>query len=319
MSYTTPKIIFGTAAIASLSPETRKEIFEILDRHDVKELDTAYIYLDSEKTLAAEGAPSKYAIHTKAPRTLNKQNVLDGVEKSLSDLGVSSVELYYLHGPDPATPLEETLSAIQEIYAAGKFKKFGISNFLPDDTQKIYDIQKAANSVLPTVFQGNYNPVARQNELDLIPLLRKLNIAFYAYSPIAGGFLVKDPAVLRAGKGVGRFNKELAVGKMYSTIYGKESLYDSLEEWAKIAADAGISRAALAYRWVTFHSALKAEHGDGVILGASKSSQLEESLDAIKAGPLDEAIAKRVDAIWDVVKDEAPRDNWNDFLLKDQN
>lgn len=104
------------------------------------------------------------------------------------------------------------------------------------------------------------------------------------------------------------------MGAMYNTLYGKESLLNALEEWAKIAADAGISKAALAYRWVTFNSVLSAKYGDGVIIGASKSSQLEESLNAIEAGPLDKAIADRVDALWDGIKHEAPRDNFNSFI-----
>lgn len=97
-------------------------------------------------------------------------------------------------------------------------------------------------------------------------------------------------------------------------MYGKESLYQALDEWGEIAKDAGISKAALAYRRITYHSALKKKNGDGVIIGASKISQLEETLIAIEAGPLDTGIAKRASDIWEKVKDDAPRDNWSDYL-----
>ncbi|KAH8811554.1 NADP-dependent oxidoreductase domain-containing protein [Xylogone sp. PMI_703] len=313
MPHPIPKIILGTAGIALLTPEEQKQFLSVLDKYNVKDLDTARLYQDSEKTLKALDAPSKYSIHTKAMGfyrgSMQKQKVLDSMQQTLEDLGVNSVDIYYLHSPDPDTPIEDTLSAIQELYAAGKFKQFGLSNFPPSDVQKIYDIQKAANSVLPTIFQGNYNAVSRHIESDLFPVLRKLNIAFYAYSPIAGGFLVKDPAAIRAGQADGRFNKESQIGAMYNNLYAKESLLTALEEYTKIAADAGISKAALAYRWLTFHSNIKAE-SDGVIVGASKSSQLEETLKAINDGPLDAGIAQRVDAIWASVKHEAPRDNW---------
>jgi len=83
-----------------------------------------------------------------------------------------------------------------------------------------------------------------------------------------------------------------------------------------IANDAGVSKAALAYRWIAFHSALKKEHDDALIIGASKVTQLEETLLAIEAGPLDEGIAKRVDAIWKKVEHEAPLDNYNSFANK---
>lgn len=93
--------------------------------------------------------------------------------------------------------------------------------------QKIYDIQLAAKSVLPTVFQGNYNAISRHIEKDLFPLLRKLNMSFYAYSPIAGGFLVKAPGV---DEGT-RFGPNARTGTMYNEMYGKESLYAALDEW----------------------------------------------------------------------------------------
>ena len=191
--------------------------------------------------------------------------------------------------------------------------QFGLSNFLPSDVQKIYDIQKAANSVLPSVFQGNYNPVSRHIEEDLFPVLRKLNISFYAYSPIAGGFLVKDPAAIRSKEVEGRFNDKTGTGSMYSTLYGKETLLSALEEWGEIAKAAGISKAALAYRWTSYHSALDPKHGDGLIVGARKTEQLEETLVAIEAGPLDKSTAEKAGAVWSKVKAEAPRDNWHSY------
>lgn len=188
---------------------------------------------------------------------------------------MSNVDIYYLHAPDPSVPIEETLEAIREVYAAGKFKRFGVSNFLPDDVQKIYDIQASHKSVLPTVFQGNYNAVSRHIESNLFPLLRKLGISFYAYSPIAGGFLVKDPVKLRANENLGaRFGSEAntPVGEMYQSMYSKESIIKALEEWVEIAKSAGISQAALSYRWIAFHSALDPKvihsncHHTGMIL-----------------------------------------------------
>jgi len=158
---------------------------------------------------------------------------------------------------DPTVPIEETLSAISQLYTEGKFKRFGISNFRPADVQKIYDIQTANKSVLPTVFQGNYNPVSRHIEEDLFPLLHKLKISFYAYSPIAGGFLVKDAEQVRNKTAGGRFGENPRVGALYTSMYGKESLFQALGQWGKIAEAAGVSKAALAYRWIAYHSALK--------------------------------------------------------------
>ena len=137
-------------------------------------------------------------------------------------------------------------------------------------------------------------------------------MSFYAYSPIAGGFLVKDSAQVRSREIEGRFSGKARLGDMYYVLYGKESMFQALDEWGHIAKDAGISKAALAYRWITYHSALR--ENDSVIIGASKISQLEETLTAIEAGPLDARTAKRAGDIWDKVKDDAPRDNYSDYL-----
>jgi aflatoxin B1 aldehyde reductase len=102
---------------------------------------------------------------------------------------------------------------------------------------------------------------------------------------------------------------------MYSSMYMKESLLDALDEWELIAKDAGITKAAVAYRWITYHSALKKENGDAVILGATKISQLEETLENIEGGPLDEKTAGRVDDIWNKVEHEAPLDNYNSYVV----
>lgn len=197
--------------------------------------------------------------------------------------------------------------------------QFGLSNFKAPDVQRIYDIQSAAGSILPSVFQGNYNAVSRHVETDLFPLLRKLKISFYAYSPIAGGFLVKSSAALRAKDDGGRFGPNSRTGKMYSTMYGKESLYEALDEWEHIAKDAGISKAALAYRWITYHSGLQKQYGDGIIVGASKVAQLDETLKVIEDGPLDTKTVTKIEEIWKKVEHEAPLDNYNSFAALSSN
>ena len=162
---------------------------------------------------------------------------------------------------------------------------------------------------MPSVYQGNYNPVSRHYEETLFPLLRELKISFYAYSPIAGGFLTKSPESL--GGAGGRWDPNSQIGGLYHKIYNKPALLNALSEWQSIAEEAEISKAALAYRWVTHNSILTGEHGDGIIVGASKVEQLKQSLDAIAQGPLEPSIVKKIDHLWKTVKDEAPIDNYH--------
>ena len=102
------------------------------------------------------------------------------------------------------------------MYKSGAFERFGLSNYPASEVQKVYDICEANGYVKPTAYQGNYSPVARKQETILFPTLRKLGISFYAYSPLAGGFLTKTKEDIEAG--AGRFNKE-ALGGMYAEMY----------------------------------------------------------------------------------------------------
>ncbi|MCJ1285308.1 hypothetical protein MMC26_004648 [Xylographa opegraphella] len=309
----TIRILFGTHPISGWSQEAQQKFLAVLQEYHVKDIDTAHLYPESEKALGKLGAPEKFIIHTKAPGfspgCLTRENVLAAAKKSLEDLGTDSVETYFLHAPDSKTPIEETVEAMQELYAAGKYKYFGLSNFPAAEVQKIYDYCKSKDYVLPTVYQGNYNPVARHTEVDLFPVLRKLGIRFYAYSPLAGGFLVRTPeAIEKADEG--RFDKNTRGGEMYHKLYNRPALVKALTEWEAIANEAGVSKAALAYRWVTFNSILRPEYGDGIILGGSRPAQLEQTLQALHEGPLKPEIAKKIDSVWEAVKHEAPIDNF---------
>lgn len=97
---------------------------------------------------------------------------------------------------------------------------------------------------------------------------------------------------------------------MYLGFYNTPRQVQALAEWQVIAEEAGTSKAALAYRWVTYNSILKPEHGDGIILGASTVQQLEETLKSLEQGPLPESVVTKIDRIWELVKDEAHGDNY---------
>jgi len=307
------KVLFGTVSAAEWSDEVRDEFFSLMEAHNVKAIDTAFQYSGSEKALGDCGAPKRFTVDTKAPGftpgVLKKDNVLKGCKQSLEDLKVDSVDTYFLHAPDSATPFEETYEAIQELYTAGKFKHFGLSNFQPEEVKAYYEYATSKGFVLPTVYQGNYNPVARRFEADLFPLLRKYKMSFNAYSPLAGGYFVQKPETFSQENIEGRFDRNTFHGQMYHKMYNRPALVAALPEWEAISKQSGVSKAALAYRWVMYHSALKPELGDGIIVGASRPSQLKETLEALDAGPLDPAVVDRIQKVWEAVKHEAPLDN----------
>lgn len=195
------------------------------------------------------------------------------------------------------------------MYKSGGFSRFGLSNYKVEDVQKVYDHCKEHDYVLPSVYQGNYSPVARKQEELLFPTLRKLGMSFYAYSPLAGGFLTKTKEQLV--QGAGRFKDSDPVGRLYIGMYNKPAYLEALAQWDSIAKEAGCTKADLAYRWVKFHSALGDEHGDAIIIGSSSVRQLEQTLQGINAGSLSADAVKKIDEVWRKIEHEAPLDNYN--------
>lgn len=182
-----------------------------------------------------------------------------------------------------------------------------MSNFTATQLQELFDYAEPRNQVLPSVFEGNYSAITRHLEADIFPLIRKHGMSFFAYSPLAGGFLAKKQDTVQ--KAEGRWNPETRVGAMYQKMYNRPQLLEGLGDWAGIADEAGLPKAALAFRWIAYHSQLDAERGDAIIVGASRPDQLDDTLNILRAGPLPSEIVQKIGAMWEKVKDFAPVDN----------
>jgi len=207
----------------------------------------------------------------------------------------------------PKEPKEQYLAGINTLYVKHKaFRRFGLSNYSAEQVQEVYDYCKEQGYVLPTVYQGIYNPVAREYESTLFPTLRKLGMAFYAYSALAGGFLTKTKQEVLDGKG--RFDPNTPIGKIHRGIYAKPKYLDVLEKWDEAANLEGVSKAQLAYRWVAHNSALRAEYGDAIIIGASRPEQVVQALEGLKEGKIGEKAVSLVEEMWAKVDEEPPLD-----------
>jgi aryl-alcohol dehydrogenase-like predicted oxidoreductase len=147
-----------------------------------------------------------------------------------------------------------------------------------------------------------------------MPTLRKNNISFYAYSPIAGGFLTKTPEQLLAG-GEGRWDPSgTYTAKMYNALYNKPVMLKALGSFVDLSKETGISQAELAYRWVAYNSLLEPGLGDGIVIGARFGLQLDQALEALERGPLSEGLATRIESLWEDIKDDSPLDNFDGFV-----
>jgi aflatoxin B1 aldehyde reductase len=295
--------------------ETTLKIIDLLKRHGVNHLDTGRLHGNAEERLGqlGIGAGQAFNIDTKwlggffDPNSITKERIISDAKDSLSKLGVPKIHTFYLHSPFRSEDIEDTMVGINEAYKMELFEHFGLSNFSPSQVQHVYDVCKANELVLPTVYQGLYNPVNRKTEEELLPLLRILGISFNAYSPLAGGFLTTTREHVTNGKG--RFSKDQYRG-LYAKMYNNEPFLAAHDAWGKIADEENVTRLELVYRWMCHHSSLNAELGDGILLGG-RLSQLEETFEIINRGPLSDEAVNRILELWEKLQ---PHVNYIDNL-----
>ena len=133
-------------------------------------------------------------VHPRVTGRLDKDAVVRQVSESLQRMRVDRVEVLYLHFPDPNTPVESALEGCALLHEQGKFRELGLSNFPAWLVAEVYNICKRRGWVLPTVYQGLYNPLSRQAELELNDALDFYNMRFYAHNPLAGGLMTSKYA-----------------------------------------------------------------------------------------------------------------------------
>lgn len=215
-----------------------------------------------------------------------------------------------MHRPERRTSLEDTFAGINELYQQGAFRRLGLSNFTPQEVEDVVKLSKERGWVAPTVYQGIYSAVARRCEEELFPTLRRHGLSFYAYSPVAGGFLTKTrESVMTEGRMAGA--QQAAAAADYQRMFNKPGFLDALGVWGDVAAAEGASRAELAYRWLAHSSLLRGDLGDGIIIGAKNAEQFKETIGWIAKGPLSPEAVSKIQGMWDSLKGDAELDLFN--------
>ena len=112
----------------------------------------------------------------------------------------------------------------------------------------------------------------------------------------------------------GRWDPNTLIGRLYHHAYNKPSLVSFLHKFAISSQECGVSQLGLAYRWVRYHSVLRGEKGDVMIVGARDVRQLGEMLEELERGPLDEWVVERLEMMErDVPERDVDVDNWTSF------
>ncbi|EME45350.1 hypothetical protein DOTSEDRAFT_71172 [Dothistroma septosporum NZE10] len=229
------------------------------------------------------------------------EGIQETVPKSLKALKTHQVDIWYLHGPDRTVTFEETMRAVNDIYQLGFFKRLGLSNYMAWEVARICGICKANNYKQPDVYQGIYNALHRAVEPELFPCLRHYGIAFYAYNPLAGGYLT-DRYHRKTKHGNiedgARFDASRWQGRMYRSKYWNDEYFSALDILRPVARANGLTEAEAALRWMMHHSQLDSKHGDAIVTGASSVKQLEQNLLDLEKGPLPKEVVLALNDGW---------------------
>ncbi len=205
-------------------------------------------------------------------RGLSRRHITRAAEESLQRLGTDRVEVFYLHQQDPATPLEESLRALEDLVRAGKVLYPALSNHAAWQTQQAVDLQEERGWARLQAIQPMYNLVKRQAEVEILPMAQANGIAVVPYSPAGGGLLSGKYGEKGAPAG-GR----LVSNPMYTSRYGEEWMHETAAKFAALCRARGVHPMAMAVAWTGSHPGVTAP-----IIGARNVDQLGASLDAVK-------------------------------------
>ena len=204
----------------------------------------------------------------------SRKHIFDAIDASLRRLQTDYIDLYQLHGFDPATPIDESLGALDDLVHQGKVRYIGCSNFLT--YQLVRAIGRSETLALARFdsVQPRYNLLFRQIEREMLPFCGDEAVGVIPYNPLAGGLLSgKHRRGAPPAEG-SRFTLGNA-GQMYQGRYWHDREFDTVDQLLAIADEAGISLVSLSVAWVLSNGAVTAP-----IVGASHPDQLAASLDA---------------------------------------
>jgi len=225
------------------------------------------------------------------------------VSASLRALRTNKLDMWYLHAPDRTTPFAETFEAVNTLFEEGLFGRLGLSNYQAWEVAQICELCRARGWKQPDVYQGVYNALHRAVEPELFACLRYYGISFYAYNPLAGGYLTdryhRDTTEVEGGS---RFDPERFQGQAFRKRYWNEKHFNALELLRVAAHKHGLSESECALRWLVHHSKLETKDGDAIIVGASSVRHLEANLSDLEKEALPEDVVDALDAGWEMCK-----------------
>lgn len=220
---------------------------------------------------------------------LSKKYLVASLDQSLQRLGLEYVDIFYAHRPDPETPLEETMAALDLIVKQGKALYVGVSNFPGAHFEQAVQITQRLGLTPITIHQPYYNLLGRKAEYDLFDHTERNGVGVITYSPLAQGLLSNKylndtlPQDSRAAAWWGKTNND-------EVISGHA--LQQIQRLNEIAQARGQTLAQMAVAWNLHFPAVTS-----VLIGASKVEQIEENVKALEHLDFSEEEVKAIDEI----------------------
>ena len=201
----------------------------------------------------------------------SKKYLVASLDQSLKRMGLDYVDIFYSHRPDPNTPLEETMGALDSIVRQGKALYVGISSYSAEQTAEAVEILNKLGTPL-VIHQPNYSMLNRWIEDGLQDVLEENGVGSIAFCPLAQGLLTKKyltgiPEDSRAAKSTGALGEEQVTNAVINRV----------KKLNELAAERGQSLSQMALAWV-----LREGRVTSALIGASKVSQIEENVAALE-------------------------------------
>ncbi len=204
----------------------------------------------------------------------SRKHIMSAVEASLRRLQTDYVDLYQLHCYDLQTPIDETLSALDDLVRQGKVRYLGCSNFLTYQLVRAVGRTETLRIARLDCVQPRYNLLFREIEREMLPYCAEDGIGVIPYNPIAGGLLSGKHSRAAGPPEGSRFTLGTAA-RAYQDRYWHDREFETVEALRRMAAQAGVSLVTLSVAWVLANKAITAP-----IVGASSPGQLDASLAA---------------------------------------
>jgi len=201
----------------------------------------------------------------------NRYHIVRAVEASLKRLKTDYIDLYFIHHFDETTPIEETLSVLNDLVRQGKVLYIGASNYAAWQVAKALGISKQHAWARFECIQPMYNLVKRQAEVEMLPMALSEQVGVISYSPLGGGLLSGKYGV-KQKPASGR----LLENEMYKVRYADEEVYRIAERFTACAKELAVNPVSLAIAWVHATPGITAP-----ILGARNPEQLAPAIAAL--------------------------------------